>query len=311
MIIHKGRYIFGLLATVAVLLIMSACGSGSSGSSSQTPAQVLQNSSSTMKQLKTAHVDMKMSANVGAVGITPTAGSTTPTNITFNINATGDAVLPDQASLKLTMGGFSGLNLNIAEVLKGGKVYIQISNRQWYVIDKSIFTGRNGTSNPLSGASVPDFNKLLDIGQHAQLADHGDQSLNGETLRHITVALDKNAMQQLLQSTGQLNGLLGSNAQKIQQVMDSIKTSKATLDFWIDENTSYVHRFEMKFNMNLDLSSFAKPGKTSTGNTPSTITIALDSTVDLSKFNDPSITVTVPANAVPTDKPGTIFSNGQ
>ncbi len=311
MIIHKGRYIFGLLATVAVLLIMSACGSGSSGSSSQTPAQVLQNSSSTMKQLKTAHVDMKMTANVGAVGITPTAGSTTPTNITFNINATGDAVLPDQASLKLTMGGFSGLNLNIAEVLKGGKVYIQISNRQWYVIDKSILTGRNGTSNPLSGASVPDFNKLLDVGQHAQLADHGDQSLNGETLRHITVTLDKNAMQQLLQSTGQLNGLLGSNAQKIQQVMDSIKTSKATLDFWIDENTSYVHRFEMKFNMNLDLRSFATPGTTSTGNTPSTITIALDSTVDLSKFNDPSITVTVPANAVPTDKPGTIFSSGQ
>lgn len=308
MTMYKGRYMLGLLATIAVLLLMSACGSGSIGSSSQTAAQVLQKSASAMKQLKTAHVDMKMNANVGAVGITPTAGSTTTTNITFNINATGDEVLPDQTSLKLMIGGFSGLNLNMTEVLKGDKVYIQSGNGQWYVIDKSVLTGSSGTSNPFSSASIPDFNKLLDVGQHAQLTDHGDQSLNGETLRHITVTLDKNAMQQVLQSTGQLNGLLGSNAQKL---MDSIKTSQATLDFWIDENTSYVHRTEMKLNMSMDLSSFVTPGTTSTGNTPSAITLALDMTIDLSKFNDTSITVTAPANAIPTDNPSTIFSSGQ
>lgn len=306
---YKGRYILGLLLSIAALLIISACSPGSTGSSSQTPAQLLQNSASAMKQLKTAHVDMKMTANVGAIGLTPTPGSTTPTNITFNINATGDEVMPDQASLNLTIGGFSGVNLSLAEVLKGDKVYIQNSKGQWYVINKSVLIGSNSTSNPLSGASVPDFNKLLDIGQHAQITDHGDQSLNGVNLRHITVTLDKNSLKQLLESTGQLNSLTGANSQRFEQFMNSTKNFQATLDFWSDEPTSYVHRIEMKFNLNLDMSSFVTPGTTS--NTPSAITLAFDTTIDLSKFNDTSIKVTAPANAIPTDNPSTIFFGGQ
>lgn len=306
---YKGRYILGLLLSIAALLIISACSPGSTGSSSQTPAQLLQNSASAMKQLKTAHVDMKMTANVGAIGLTPTPGSTTPTNITFNINATGDEVMPDQASLNLTIGGFSGVNLSLAEVLKGDKVYIQNSKGQWYVINKSVLIGSNSTSNPLSGASVPDFNKLLDIGQHAQITDHGDQSLNGVNLRHITVTLDKNSLKQLLESTGQLNSLTGANSQRFEQFMNSTKNFQATLDFWSDESTSYVHRIEMKFNLNLDMSSFVTPGTTS--NTPSAITLAFDTTIDLSKFNDTSIKVTAPANAIPTDNPSTIFFGGQ
>lgn len=307
MTIHKGRYIFGLLLTVAVLLIVSACGPGSTGSSGQTPAQILQNSSHAMKQLKTIHVDMKMTANAGAIGLTPTPGSTTPTNITFNINATGDEVLPDQVSLKLTVSGFSALNLSLAEVLKGDKVYIQNSKGQWYIIDKSKIIGSN--SNPLSSASVPDFSKLLDLGQHAQITDHGDQSLSRETLRHITVTLDKDGLKQLLESTGQLNSLTGTNQQRFEQFMNSIKNFEAILDFWIDETTSYVHRVEMKFNLNLDTSSFVTPGTTS--NAPSAITLAFDTTIDLSKFNDTSIIVTAPANAIPTDNPSTIFTGSQ
>ncbi len=62
MTMQKGRYMLGLLATVAILLIMSACGLGSSGSGSQsgkTGAQVLQSTVNTMKQLKTVHVDQR------------------------------------------------------------------------------------------------------------------------------------------------------------------------------------------------------------------------------------------------------------
>ncbi len=304
MTMHKGRYLFGLLLAVVALLIMSACGPGSTGSSSQTPAQVLQNSTSAMKQLKTAHVDMKMTASVGTIGLTPTPGSTAPTNITLNINATGDEVLPDQAALKLTVGGLSGSNLNLAEVVKGNKVYMQNTRGKWYVIDKSALTG-----NFLSSASVPDINKLLDIGQHAQVTDHGDQSLNGETLRHITVTLDKNGLKQLLESTGQLNSLTGASSQMFEQFMNSTKNFQATLDFWTDETTSYVHRIEMKFNLNMDMSSFVTPGTTSS-NFPSAITLAFDTTIDLSKFNDTSITVTAPENAIPTDNPNVIFTSG-
>ncbi len=154
---------------------MSACGLGSSGSGSQsskTGAQVLQSTVNTMKQLKTVHVDMKANANIGAVGLTPTPGSTTPSTISFNINVNGDEVLPDQASLKLTMG-FSGLNLNLAEVSKGDKIYFQNSKGQWYVIEKSQMLGSNGASNPLASASVPNFNQLLDLSKHAQVTDHG------------------------------------------------------------------------------------------------------------------------------------------
>jgi hypothetical protein len=304
MAIHQGRYIFGLLLTVAVLLIVSACGPVSTGSSGQTSAQLLQNSSLAMKQLKTVHVDMKITANVGETGLTPTPGSTTPTNITFNINATGDEVLPDQTSLNLTISGFSGLNMSLAEVLQGDKVYIQNSKGQWYVVDKSALTGSN--SNPLSNTSVPDLSKLLDLGQHAQITDHGNQSLNGETLHHTTVTLDKDGLKQLLENTGQLNSLTAANQQRLDQFMKGLKNSEATLDFWIDESTSYAHRIEMKFNMSLDTSSIVTPDTTS--NTPSTITLAFATTLDLSKFNDTSITVTAPANAIPTDNPSTIFT---
>lgn len=310
MTMHKRRYLFGPLLSVVALLIMSACGPGSTGSSSQTPAQVLQNSTSAMKQLKTAHVDMKMTASVGTVGLTPTPGSTVPTNITININATADEVLPDQAALKLTMGGFSGMNLNLAEVVKGNKVYIQNTRGKWYVIDKSKLIGSNGsTSSLLSSASVPDFNKLLDIGQHARVTDHGDQSLNGETLRHITVTLDKNGLKQLIESTGQLNSLTGASSQMFEQFVNGTKNFQATLDFWTDETTSYVHRIEMKFNLNMDMSSFVTPGTTSS-NSPSAITLAFDTTIDLSKFNDTSITVTAPENAIPTNNPSVIFTSG-
>jgi hypothetical protein len=309
MTMQKGRYMLGLLATVAILLIMSACGLGSSGSGSQsgkTGAQVLQSTVNTMKQLKTVHVDMKANANIGAVGLTPTPGSTTPSTINININVNGDEVLPDQASLKLTMGGFLGLNLNFAEVSKGDKIYFQNSKGQWYVIEKSQLVGSNGASNPLSSASVPNFNQLLNLSEHAQVTDHGDQSLNGENLRHITITLDKNGLKDLLNSTGQLSSLTGSSQQMVDQFMNSTKNFQASLDFWIDESTSYVHRIEMKFNLNLDASSFATPGTTSKG--PSAITIGFDTTIDLSRFNDSSITVTTPANAIPTNNPSTIFT---
>lgn len=310
MTMQKGRYMLGLLATVAILLIMSACGLGSSGSGSQsskTGAQVLQSTVNTMKQLKTVHVDMKANANIGIVGLTPTPGSTTPSTISFNVTVNGDEVLPDQAaSLKLTMGGFSGLNLNLAEVSKGDKIYFQNSKGQWYVIEKSQLVGSNSASNPFSSANVPNFNQLLDLSKHAQVTDHGDQSLNGENLRHITITLDKNGLKDLLNSTGQLSSLTGSSQQTVDRFMNSTKNFQASLDFWIDESTSYVHRVEMKFNLNIDARSFATPGTTSKG--PSAITLGFDTTIDLSRFNDSSITVTTPANAIPTNNPSTIFT---
>src|SRR5258708_13342671 len=315
MTIPKGRYMFGLLATVAMLLIMSACslGSGRTGRGSEgrkTGAKVLQNSGNKMKQLKGIHLNLQVKTKIVAVDLKPTPGSTTPTNINLNINANGDAVMPGQVSLKLNIGGFSGLTLNLAAILKGDKAYIQNSKGQWYMMDKSRLLGSNASSNPLSSATVPNFNQLIDIGQHAQFTDHGDQSLHGQNLRHMTVTLDKNALKDLLNSTGQLKGLTGSSQRVFKQFMNSIKNFQASLDFSLDESTPSLHRVEMKVNLKLDTRSFARPGTTSS-NMPSAVTLRSDTIVDLSRFNDSSITITAPANTIPTDNPSTIFSSSQ
>src|SRR5437588_1347638 len=184
------RSIPAFLAMVAILLFMSACGSNSS--SSLSAGQVISNTSSAMKQLKTVHVNMTVAVTAGVSGLptTTTTGSSTPNSYTININGSGDEVLPDQASLKVSLGGF-GSNYSFAEITKGQQVYIQNKQGQWYVIDKSKLSSNSSTS-VLSSVSVPDFNKLLDLAQkNAKLTDHGDETLNAARLRHIRVTVDQ------------------------------------------------------------------------------------------------------------------------
>ena len=302
------RSIPAFLAMVAILLFMSACGSNSS--SSLSAGQVISNTSSAMKQLKTVHVNMTVAVMAAVSGLsTPTTGSSTPKSYAININGSGDEVLPDQASLKVSLGGL-GSNYSFAEITKGQQVYIQNKQGQWYVIDKSKLSSNSSTS-VLSSASVPDFNKLLDLAQkNAKLTDHGDETLNGASLRHISVTLDKNGIKQLLQSYGQLQGMTGTSQQTFDQFFNSAKDLNATLDFWIDESTSYLHRFEMKFNLNLDLSQFITPTPGSTTTSGAGASIKFDAIIDLSKFNDPSIKISAPPNAIPTDDPSVIFSSG-
>src|SRR5258708_36084017 len=106
-------------------------------------------------------------------------------------------------------------------------------------MEKSQRLGSNGASNPLPSASLPNFNQVLELSKHAQVTDHGDQSLNGENLRHITISLDKNGLKDLLNSTGQLISLTGSSQQMVDQFLNSTKNFQASLDFWIDESPSY------------------------------------------------------------------------
>ena len=304
------RSIPAFLAMIAIFLFISACGSNSSSPSSLSAGQVLTNTASAMKQLKTVHLNMTLAATIGVSGLTtPTTGSSTPGSFTFNVNGNGDEVLPDQTSLQLSLNGL-GSNYNFAVITKGQQVYIQNKQGQWYVIDKSKLSS-GSSSNPISSASIPDFGKLLDLAQkNGKVTDHGDETLNGVSLRHITVTLDKNGIEQLLKSTGLLNNLTSTSLQQFNQFFNSAKDLTATLDFWIDESTFYIHRFEMKFNLNLDLSQFVSPtpGSTTTGS--SGASVKFDMTIDLSKFNDSSIKISAPANAIPTDNPGVIFGSG-
>ncbi len=301
----RKKYTFpGLLLLVAVLLLVSAC-----GGSSVTAGQLLSNSATAMKQVKSLHLDMTATEGFSISGL-PSSGtsSSIPSSLNINLKASGDEVLPDQSSLKLTAGGIPGLsNFAFSEIVKGSQVYIQNAHGQWYVIDKSELTGSSNStfSSLFSSASVPDFNKLLELVQKdVTVADHGDESLNGANLRHITVTLDKNGLSSLLNSTGQFQGITG---QTLDSLFSSLKNFGATLDFWFDESTSYIHRMEMKLNLGLDLSKFVTPTPGATTGSPAGISLNADIVVDLSKFNDPSIKITAPANAIQTDNPATIF----
>jgi hypothetical protein len=302
--IYKGLYAFLMLAMV--VLFMSACSPsiGGNGGSSLSPLQVLKNSAKTMQQVKSAHFQMTTTTLLQTGSATRTTGTPTPgNNISLNLTANGDENLPDQESLNLTLNSA----INLAEIVQGDKVYIQNTRGQWYVLDKSALGGL--ADNAFAGINLLDLNSLIGLAQTATLSDHGDETLNGQSLRHITVTLDKDGFRQLISSNEQLKDLFGQ--QNIDAVLSSAKTLKASLDLWIDETQFYLHRVELKFNLNADLSSLnASATATASGPVLSPLTTTLDSVVDLSKFNEP-VTITIPTKAIPTDNPLSILGLGQ
>jgi hypothetical protein len=296
------RYPFLVMALmVSALFLVSACtqpgtGSGtSSGTSSLTTLQVLQNSENAMKQLKASHVELQSTSNYQTSGATTSNnGSSTliPPNGTANITASGDEALPDSEQLQLTINQ----NTKMAQIVQGNNVYIQNAQGKWYVLNKNDFAGLVG--NPLSGVNF-DQNSLLGLIQHANISDHGAENLNGQSLRHISAALDKTALTQLLNANPQIATQFGQ--QNVNDLVNKTKSFQSTLDVWIDESQFYVHRAQFKLNLTADTSGVSGSGQSSTSGNLNTI-------VDLSKFNE-TVTITPPSNATPTSDPRVIFAN--
>lgn len=296
----KLLFISGALLFV---FLLSACsqisiGAGPGSTSTLSVADVLQKSANAMKQLKSSHFDIQTTDAVQASGATATpttdkGTASTPVvsgNLNVNIKGSGDQALPDQMKTDLTINQ----SVNMSEVMKGDKVYIKNPQGQWYVFNKSDV--ENYVGNPFSGVTF-DQNTLLGVLLHTDLKDHGDESLNGQSLRHITANLDKVAFKQLVSSSPQLKSLFGQ--QDIDQVLNNLKTFNASVDTWIDETNFYVHRTELKVNMMADTSSVGNGA-------PTAINSNLDSIVDLSKFNE-TVDITVPSNATPATNPAQIF----
>lgn len=290
---YMKKHIFATVA-IAFALLLSACGATGS---SQTAGQVLQDSLNAMKQLKAVHVDMKFSG-----GFSYGSTSTTAHPITVNVIANGDEVRPDRDIIHVD----AGQGYNLSEITVGNKVYIQNTKGQWYVLDASAYKG--STSNPFASLNASNYDKLLAIAQKATITDHGDQMLNGVSLRHITVTFGKDALQALLNATGETSKLSATQQQNLNKLLNNIKLVNPTLDLWIDESTHYVHQMELKFSMTVNTSSLVTP-TTSTSSIPASISTTVDTVINYSKFNE-SITINAPANAIPTSNPGTIFGNG-
>ena len=325
MMIHKRHYIALIALALAVVFLLSACGIsiGSPVNNGLSVLQLLQNSSKAMSQLKSAHIDLKANGSGQAVipstAATPTTGTptataaastptTTTSQVTFSLTGSGDEALPDQEAMQFNVSQTGAPNTpttsQLAQVVQGNKVYIQNTKGQWYVLDKSALKGY--VDDPFSGIKSPDLTEIIGLLEHTTITDNGIQSLNGESLRHITIAMDKDALKQFLSNNQQLVDLLGQ--QNLNAAIDNTKAFSATVDLWIDEATAYVHRTELKFNLNVDtgtLNQSITPTVT-TVLVPSNVTTSFDSIVDLSNFNE-QVTITPPANAIPTNDPTTVF----
>lgn len=297
----RKNYVMPFLALLLTALFASACSSTvTTPASSLTPLQVLQKSADVMKRLKSAHVEIQNTVvqTSGTTSATPTTATGTPTaNITVKLTGSGDAALPDQEQLKLTINQ----GTTLSEILKGEKVYVQNAQGKWYVLDKTSLQGAVG--NTFSGFNI-DQNTLIGLIQHAKITDYGTQQLNGQNLRHITADLDKTALSQLLKDNPQLSG--GISQQNIDTVLNKTKSFQSIVDVWIDETQFYVHRTEFKLSLDADTSSISGT-PTVAGTVPTNVTTNQDSIIDLSKFNVP-VTITPPTNATPTNDPTVILS---
>jgi hypothetical protein len=293
------KFFLMCIPLVLLVLLISACSpSGGTGGSNLTVLQVLQNSAKAMQQLKSAHIDFSLT---GTAQASATATSSSASGVNFSVKGYGDEALPGKQSLHVT----TAQGTNLAEIVLGNKVYIQNAKGQWYVLDKSSLQGV--TTNPFSGIDLSNINDILALAQHARLTDHGDQDLNGQSLRHITIALDKQGLQQLLTQNGQLASVIGQQA--VNAIINGTQGFSSTLDLWIDETHFYVHRSELKLNVSANLGAVTNGGTATatTGTASATVSTTLDSIVDLSKFNQP-VNITAPANAIPTNNPISIFT---
>jgi hypothetical protein len=309
----KERYRWGGLLALGmmVLLLLSACsGTGSqtgntdtgkinSGTqSNKTPQQLLESSIIAMKQLKTTHFEMTT--------VTQTSGAASHQGSGMNLKDSGDQAFPDELSMHLTINSAgASQRVNLAEVVKGQKVYIQNPKGKWYMLDNAAI---EAGANPLAGANVSNYNNLLNLAEkQAKLTDHSSETINGATVRHISANFDNLVLQDLLTATGQFNGLSVQERTKVENALKNAKLEKPTLHLWIDEATSYVRRMELKFVMNVDNSATATTSKAgSASNTPSVMSTSVDTTIDYSKFNLP-VKIAAPTSATMTTNVAQIF----
>ena len=182
--------------------------------------------------------------------------------------------------------------MNISEIILGRQLFMQITKGQWYVLSSNL---QGASGNPFVGSDISNYNSLLGLAQKAQITDHGDQTLNGQNLRHITITFGQDALKELLNATGQTSL---QQQQVTNKLLNQITLQQSTLDAWIDEATSYVHRLELKLNLAVKGGPAGDSGTPAISPIPPSMTTGVDTIIDYSKFNE-SITITAPAHAIP------------
>ena len=218
----------GPLVWLLLLCVLAACNLPFAANIPTKSAQdLLSSSEKTMKQLHTEHEKMNMAMGSEIINlVAPPANASEAANtaqISISMKSDSDVMQPDQAKGNLTMSltsGGQGIDYNTQEIKKNNKVYIQDGKGNWYYVDAK--TAADANSNPFAlSDQFTNFDDLLSSAQKGQLQDHGEQTLNGTSLRHLTSVLGSAQIQQVL------NGSDTSTAAT--QFAHAI--SKGTIDF--------------------------------------------------------------------------------
>lgn len=296
---HRKNNILFLSLSVLTVFLLSACSQiGVSGPSSSnlTASQVLEKSVAAMQKLNSSHFEFKSDSTIKLNNVVATPGTnnqsaTTPFTGTVKIVGSGDQALPNKQQMKLTINDTT----NLQQLLQGENVYVQNTNGKWYVMSKKAIQDYVG--NPFAGINL-DQNTLFGLLQNARITDRGSESLNGQTMRHLNAELNKTAVNQLFSENPQLRQQFG--AQNVDAVLNNTKKFVSTVDVWISEQDFYVHRTEVRLDLNADTSAVQQVIQAKD------INVNFKTVLDLSRFNEP-FNVTVPSNATPTDDPAEIF----
>lgn len=269
------KYI-SLLGTLVLLFVLAACSVPGLASNSPTPTQTLQNSEQAMSKLSSIHVDLQAALNL--------QGSSSKTGMTFNLTGHGDAARSGDASVQLLLGQSPLL----AVISKGQTVYVQVKDGAWYSVAKSQI--RDAEQNFFSQSLATRLEQIMAIAENAKLTDHGQESLNGTSLDHITATLDQQTLQEL---NTQLSELIPAKGQGEQN-----QITQASLDLWIDQSTWYVHQAVLNMTMQVDARAIQHLTGQSTGSTSGTLPVTVRAQLDFSKFNQP-VNIQAPTNSTP------------
>ena len=263
---------------------------GGSATSPLTLAQLLQKTMSTMEHLTS--VSYNLNSMTSMTISDPSSAVGNAQTLVMILMGSGVHVLSGDAKGHLSINT-DGKNITLNEIVKGQQCYVENQKGQWYVLSTSAIQ-RSAFASP----ELTNYGGLFTL-SNVQTADDSFTTLDGSRVRHVTLRFNKNVITDLLNSTGALNGLTASQKQHISTLLPYVTLKNAVLDMWIDASTAYIHRFQLQFDMGIDMSQLMMPTP-GTASSPVTIESAQTITLNYSQFNAP-VTITAPFNAIPTD----------
>ncbi len=283
--------------TAAIVGTTPAATTGTTGGMMTTPGggmmatsgdvALIQEAVTATQELKSYHFTMQVSGEV----------------FTQPVQLEGDYVAPDKLYIKGTAEGKA-----IEEVVSGGKAYQKDAGGKWVEVQPSPTATAGGSDSGLGGGGLggmmgglvpgtdpsqlaqdPNIIKSLAplLGSVGGFSDtQQNETLDGVSTRHFTFKMDAASMMREQGGTDQLP----PNMQNV---------SFGGGGFWIDPSTKYLHKLDLSLDVGglmkflVDVMSAAFGGTATPGGAPETPTPAvnINISVQITKHNDPSITV--------------------